>query len=100
MTCPTREQIEAARLCGCPGIPGAKHLPPCSQRGRTSGPSGKHVTPRGTAPEATLDACVELGEALGVHWHDAPAEALRLLTLYKAALAASPTPPPSPSPAA
>jgi hypothetical protein len=79
------------RPCGCPGAPGAKHLPteqraalglpPCPERGRTSGPSGKHVTPRGVAPTATLDACVKLGETLGVHWHDAPAEAVRRLTL-------------------
>lgn len=65
------------RPCGCPGAPGARHLGPCLLRGRTSGPSGKNVTPRSSAPSSTLDACVELGEALGVHWHDAPAEALR-----------------------
>lgn len=52
---------------------------PCPLAGRRSGPSGKHTTPRAAIPAATADACVELGAALGVHWHDAPREALRRL---------------------
>ena len=67
------------RPCGCPGAARRPHLKACPRRGRTSGPSGKHTTPRGKAPEHTLDACVELGEALGVHWHDAPKAALERL---------------------
>lgn len=88
----SRDSAEC-RACGCAGLPGARHeddvarsargLPPCPERGRKSGPSGKHTTKRASVPDQTADDCVELGTALGVHWHDAPREALRRLQAEK-----------------
>jgi hypothetical protein len=73
------------RPCGCSGAPGARHLDPCPQRSRTSGPSGPSLPTEKRGPTSVGNKQIRLPEVLrvaiveaerrGVAW-EAMAEAL------------------------